>query len=209
MSFSLHKRVVVLTGSLGSGKSSAAQVFKELGCPVVSADELTRELVRPRSESWQEIARVFGSSVFKENQEIDRKLLGNMVFSDVEKRRALEAIIHPRVHKLAHKRLENLLTLGSKLVVYECPLFFECGLDRSQFLAVIMVYAPPESCLRRIQQRDGLSRNEALTRFASQMDINEKKSLSDFVIENAGSEIELRTQVENILRRLTSLPDYE
>lgn len=202
MSTNWHAEAVALTGTIGSGKSTVAGILKSLGATVVSADELAREAVKPGSAELLQIAEKFGAQVLLPDGSLDRKKLGEIVFSDPAKRKALEAITHPVIKQLAAKAFEHAKVSGAKLIVYECPLLFEAKLEGEGFRKIVLVTAPAELCLSRMIKRDKLSESEAKKRIASQLPIEEKRLRSDIIIENSGSLDELKARVVRLYSEL-------
>jgi dephospho-CoA kinase len=194
-------RIVGLTGGIGTGKSTVARLFAELGARVIDADQLAREAQAKGSPVLGAIRGRFGSGVFTETGELDRKALGAIVFQDETARRDLNAIVHPRVAELAQERMQAMTAAGVPLVLYDVPLLYESSLDRA-LPAVIVVSAPPEVQRARLAGRDGLSPSEIEARIAAQMPLSEKVARADFVIDNGGSLEATREQVASVYRRL-------
>jgi len=198
-------KVIVLTGNIGSGKSSAAGMLANLGAAVVSADVLAREVVAPGSAALKEIASEFGQNVLTPGGELDRRRLAEIVFHDSEKLQKLEAITHPKIRELAVARLTAALAAGKSPVVYDCPLFFEAGLDNEEFGPVLLIAAPDELCLSRVMERDAMTREQAEARLREQFSMDEKRERADIVIENTGSLDELRAAIGSIYESLQEL----
>jgi dephospho-CoA kinase len=201
-----ESNVIVLTGSIGSGKSSAARYFAELGAAIVSADALAHEALAPGTESYRHICAEFGPSIIKADGQIERKVLGEIVFSDREKKARLESIVHPYVRKRAREEFIRRSESGAQVVMYECPLFFESGLDAVPFRAVITLVADEEICRDRIRQRDGLTAAQAEARISQQFPAQLKAERSDFVLHNNGTPAELRQEIHMLWPRLIALP---
>jgi dephospho-CoA kinase len=195
-------RIVGLTGGIGTGKSTVARLFAELGASVIDADQLAREAQAQGSPVLGAIRARFGGGVFTKTGELDRKALGAIVFQDETARRDLNAIVHPRVAELAQERMQGLAAAGAPLVLYDVPLLYESSLDRA-LPSVIVVSAPPEVQRARLIGRDGLSPSEIEARVAAQMPLSEKVARADFVIDNGGSLEATREQVASVYRRLT------
>lgn len=194
-----------LTGGIGSGKSTVAKMLHEYGIPVVSADELARVVVAPGSEGLERVVEAFGSEVLGETGELDRRRLSAIVFGDVEKRRALEAILHPRIRECYEQVLDALEKAGHPVAVYEVPLLFEKGMQ-ADLKAVILVTAPVDVRIARVQARDGLGESEIKRRMAAQMDEAKKRRKSDYVIDNEVDVDHLRREVEFMLKRFLRVP---
>lgn len=192
-------RIVGLTGGIGCGKSAVAAALAERGARVIDADVLAREAVAPGSPALAAIRARFGPAVFAPDGSLDRAALGRLVFQDTEARRALNAIVHPEVARLARARMEALEQEGAPVIVYDVPLLYENGLDRA-LGAVIVVTAPPEVQRARIRARDGLPDAEIEARIAAQMPLEEKVRRATWIIDNGGTLEETRAQVEALWR---------
>lgn len=196
--------IVVLTGSFGSGKSSAAKCFAALGASVISADLLAREVVEPGTPALAELTANFGSDILDENGKLQRKKLAELVFKDEHKRKRLEAITHPRIHELALSRFAAEKAKHPPLIVYECPLFFESALDKKGFGAVIAVICEDSLAISRVMARDGLSKEAVLLRLKQQLPAKEKAARSDYVIHNDGTLAELEASVTSLYATLAN-----
>lgn len=188
-----------LTGGIGSGKSSVADLLEEYGVPVVSADELSRVVVAPGSEGLRAVVERFGPEVVDERGELDRRRMANIVFGDAE-RRELESILHPRIRDRFEQVLDALEKAGHEVAVYEVPLLFERNLQ-GDMKAVILVTAPIDLRVARVRARDDVTETEVRQRIAAQMDEDSKRRRADYIIENDGSLDDLRREVEFLLAR--------
>jgi dephospho-CoA kinase len=190
-----------LTGNIGAGKSTVARLLVRHGVPVIDADQVAREVVQPGQPALSEIAARFGPGVLQADGALDRKALGALVFADADERKALNAIVHPRIAQAAAGRIAALADAGHAAAVYEAALIVENGLDRG-LDGLIVVTAPEELQLARLRLRDGLTDAEARARLASQLPAAEKVKRATFVIENHGSEAELDAQVARLLESI-------
>src|SRR5258706_16426864 len=120
-----------MTGGIGSGKSSAAALLREHGVPVVDADELAREVVRPGTPGFERVVAAFGPEIVAADGAVDRKRLGALVFADAETRARLNGILHPLVREASQARFTELAAAGVTLAGYDVPLLFEVGLERA------------------------------------------------------------------------------
>lgn len=197
--------VVGLTGGIGSGKSTVASFFEELGARRIDADRLAREALARGTRGWAQAVARFGRGILLPDGEIDRRGLAARIFADPEERRALEAIVHPAVREAVRQRLAEIgREEPSARVVLEVPLLFEIGMDRDCDVRVV-VFVPEALQLERLVARDGLDREEALRRIRSQMPLAEKCARADWVIDNAGPLAATRAQVRDIYRRLAAV----
>lgn len=199
--------VAALTGGIASGKTTVARMFGEQTAWVVDLDELSRLVVEPHKPAWQDIVACFGKTILRQDGTLDRNRLGRIVFADPTKRKRLEQIVHPRVLDEYRKQLKEIREKSEQaIVIADVPLLMEIEMQ-CQFEKVIVVYLPPESQIKRLVQRDGLSEQAALDRLKSQMPIDEKVGLADFVIDNRGSIEETRRQVEEVYQALKMLEE--
>lgn len=186
-----------LTGGIAAGKSFVGRMIARRGIPVVDADVLAREAVRPGTEGFLEVARAF-PEIIREG-EIDRPALGRIVFGDSEKRALLESIVHPRVREAF---LREKTRLGSlPLLVYEVPLLFERGIDR-EMDRTLVVDVPESLQLSRLLTRPHMTEEEARRRIASQISRKDRLSRADFIISGALSEEETERELSRVLGEL-------
>jgi dephospho-CoA kinase len=190
-----------LTGGIGSGKSTVANLLRQRGVPVVDADELAREAVAPGSIGLAEVVAAFGPGVLDESGSLDRQKLGDLVFSDPQARRRLNAITHPIVRQLSQDRFTALAAQGVELAAYDVPLLFEVGLD-AVLKPTVVVASSQANQVARVTARDGLSEAAAHARISAQLPLAEKRRRADHVIENDGSLAELEQQVDALLPKL-------
>jgi dephospho-CoA kinase len=189
-----------LTGGIGSGKSTVAELLEEYGVPVVSADELSRVVVAPGSEGLRLVVERFGPEILGEDGGLDRRKMASVVFRDPERRRELEALLHPRIRDRFEQVLDALEKAGHEVAVYEVPLLFERNLQ-GEMKAVILVTAPVDVRVARVRARDDVTETEVRARIAAQMDEDQKRRRADYIIENHGSLDELRREVEFLMAR--------
>ncbi len=195
--------IVGLTGNYGMGKSTVLRMFRELGALTMDADQIVDALLK-EEPVLAKIKEAFGEQVFTVSGSLDRARLASIVFKDADMRKLLEGIIHPLVFERIEQFLSKVDKKGpvNKVVVIEIPLMFESGrLDR--FHKTITVYAERDVALRRLADK-GVGREEAESRLATQMNIDEKIRRSDFVVDNSGGPEKTRAQVNDIYQRLLS-----
>ncbi|MCX7011629.1 MAG: dephospho-CoA kinase [Candidatus Sumerlaeota bacterium] len=190
-----------LTGTLGSGKTSAARMMAEMGARVVDADQLAREALEPGRPAYEETVAAFGRGILAPDGRIDRKALGRIVFADPEKRRRLEAIVHPKVRaeerRLAAEAGEN------DIVVFDVPLLFETGFDR-ECDRTCLVLIDEEKRIERLTKH-GWKKEDIEARLRAQLPQAEKARRADFVIDNSGGLEAMRREAARILKELKSL----
>lgn len=187
-----------LTGGIASGKSAVAARLRERGVPVIDADKLARDAVAPGTSGLAAIVETFGKDVLLEDGTLDRKKLAAAVFGDEEKRKALNAIVHPEVTRLTFKEASRLRDEGEALACYEAALIVENGVADA-FRPLVVVSAPEELQVARATARDGSTPDEARARIRAQMPLAEKVAAADFVIENTGSIDELERRTDEVL----------
>lgn len=190
--------VFALTGGIGSGKSSVARRFAEQGVPIVDADELAREVVRPGSAGLRQIRERFGSTVVQPDGTLDRAKLGERVFGNPEDKAALEAITHPAIRAHARERFDGLRRAGEPLACYVVPLLYERGLE-AEYSPVVVVNATREQQLARAAARDGASPEQIAARLRSQLPLTEKVRRADYVIDNTGSRERALADADRVL----------
>jgi dephospho-CoA kinase len=196
-----------LTGGIGSGKSTVAEMLEEYGIPVVSADELSRMVVAPGSRGLADVVEAFGEEVLDDKGELDRKKMGRIVFAAPERRRELEAILHPRIRERYEQVLDALEKAGHPVMIYEVPLLFEKKLDlQDEMKGVILVTATADTRIARVKARDALTTEDVLARMRAQMPEQEKRARADYIIHNDADLDELRREVEYLISRFLRLP---
>jgi len=193
--------IVGLTGSVGTGKSTVTNFFRELGAYIVDWDELAREVTRPHLRAWKEIVEYFGKDFLNKDLTINRQKLAEIVFPDREKVAKLNQIVHPEVFKEDERITNEIKSLDpDALIIKDIPLLFE--LTRPIFLdKVVVVSASEQTQLRRLEEK-GMSREDAQSRIKSQLPLEEKIKSADFVINNDGPLEETKKQVEEIYSSL-------
>jgi dephospho-CoA kinase len=196
-------RTIGLTGGIASGKSTVAKMLAELGAHVVDADQIAREVVQPGHPAFDEIVATFGKEVIGEDGNIARKKLAAVVFDDHDKRRALNAITHPRIAAATQEKLVELGQSGVPVAIYEAALLVEnkihLGLDG---LIVVSVDEPTQ--VKRVMERDELDEAAAQKRIHAQAALAEKLEVADFVIDTSKDLASTKKQVEEVWRRIES-----
>jgi dephospho-CoA kinase len=193
-----------LTGGIACGKSTVSAMLTELGAYIVDADRVAREVVLPGEPALQAIVEKFGQAVLNEDGTLNRPALGGIVFGQAERLRELEAITHPAIRRRMREQMEQAERLeADPIVVADIPLLYETE-QQSSYEGVIVVYVPHEVQRERLMNRNGLSAEEAERRIGLQMDIEQKRRLADWVIDNSGTLEETRKQVQQLWERLRS-----
>jgi dephospho-CoA kinase len=201
---------VALTGNIASGKSTVARVWRDLGAPVIDADDLARRIVGPGTAALVRIVDRWGPGILLPSGELDRAALRDVIFRDPVERKRLEEIVHPEVDRLRRKELEFAAREGRPIVVSDIPLLFEVGLE-GEFDVVVLVDAPEEVRRQRLIRDRGLGSDEAARMLEAQWPTDRKRPRSDYVVENAGSKTELEARAREVwfdlLARVGGAPD--
>lgn len=196
---------VGLTGSIAVGKSYVGEVFTSLGCPVLDADQTSREVVKPDSKGWERIIENFGSEILQPNREINRAKLGEIVFADEARRKLLNDLIHPLVIQAQNEWLNSLEKAGrTKIAMIDAALMIESG-GYQRFEKIIVVWCREEVQIERLMQRNNFSREEAERRIKSQMSQEEKKKFADYLIDTTEGFEETYQQTVKIYEQLSLL----
>lgn len=190
-----------MTGGIGSGKSTAAACFKSLGVPVFDADDLTREITAPGEPVLAEIRELFGDAAIDEEGRLARAFLRNSVFNDDDKRRRLEALLHPRVYELLERYSDE---LNTDYVVWVVPLLLEShSADRVD--RILVVDCPEETQVQRARQRDRQSETDIRNIMTKQLSRSARLEQADDILLNDTSRKKLQAGVEELHRFYLSL----
>jgi dephospho-CoA kinase len=190
---------VGLTGGVASGKTTVSARLRDLGAVVVDADALAREVVAPGTPGLAEVVSAFGPEVLDDTGSLDRARLGAIVFADPERRRALEAIIHPLVRARA-AQIEAAAPPGV-VVVHDIPLLVETG-QAGDFDTVIVVDVPEEMQVDRAMRDRGWSEDEARSRISAQASREQRLAAATYVVDNSGTTEDLRRRVAEVFAEL-------
>jgi dephospho-CoA kinase len=192
---------VGLTGGIGSGKSTVATMLADRGAVVLDADAFARDAVERGTPGFDRVVKLFGPEVVTPGGDLDRARIADEVFADEDRRRALEAIVHPEVRRMVAEGMAADAGIDS-VVVLNSPLLIETGSDRDCDL-VVVVSAEPETQIRRLVAR-GMDEADARARQAAQLPLERKAELADVVLDNEGTTAELEAQVERLWEDLRS-----
>lgn len=194
-------RRVALTGGIATGKTYVLERLRAAGVPVIDADDLVHGALLPGTPAAAAISQQFGPDVLDADGAVNRRALGARVFADSSARRTLEAILHPAVYDAIQQWFDDLKSSGAPLGVAAIPLLYETQ-HEADFQAVVVTACKPETQIRRVTERDGLSEGEARRRLAAQLPIEEKVNRADFVIRTDGTREETDRQVDETLEKL-------
>lgn len=176
-----------LTGGIASGKSTVSAFLKDAGAIIVDADKIAREVVQKGLPAWLEIVNAFGQSILLPDGEINRILLGDIIFNDSAQKQVLNQIVHPWVFAETATRLTEIEKKKlNAVVILDVPLLIESGMDTG-LSDIIVVYIPEQVQFQRLMTRDALAQKQALARIRSQLSIEEKKKRATIVIDNSNS----------------------
>lgn len=192
--------IIGLTGGIASGKSTVSAMLREFGIPVIDADVIAREVVKPGKTAYNSIVEAFGQGVLLENGEINRQELGGIVFHNEEKRLLLNRIVHPAVRAEMHTKKEAYVKQDEQAVVLDIPLLFESKLT-SLVERVLLVYVDEDVQLQRLMQRNHLTEEEAKARIRAQIPLVEKLAMADEIINNNGTIEQTKTQLMSTLEK--------
>ena len=187
--------VIGLTGGIGTGKSEAARILQDLGAVVINADQVGHSAYTPHSEIWSEVVQAFGREILDTNDEIDRRKLGAIVFSDSAQLERLNRIMHPRMARMVQEQIDGLRENGAPVVVVEAAVLFEAGWD-SLVDEVWSTAAPEETVVARLVARNGLPEDEARKRINAQMSAAERAARSQAVVDNSEDITHLQEAVQ-------------
>ncbi|EAH6864210.1 dephospho-CoA kinase [Campylobacter upsaliensis] len=190
------KYAYFVSASIACGKSSFIKIANELGFESLSADLIANEITQKNAAV---LAEMFLLNLDKEGK-IDKKALANLIFKDKKAKEKLENFMHPKIREELLRKMQILEQKG-RIFFVELPLFFESDFYQNLGKSVL-IYAPKNVSLQRLMQRDGLDKDEALRRIKSQMDIEKKREMADFVIENIGSYEEFRQNCVKFVKSL-------
>jgi dephospho-CoA kinase len=199
--------VVGLTGGMCTGKSTVASMFAELGCLIIDADQVARNLVEPDAPAWKRIVRVFGKEFLNKDRTLDRKKLGSIIFADAGKRKLLNSILHPLILREEERLLKEATNKGDyKIAIVSAALMIEAG-SFKRFQKLIVVACSKETQINRIMKREKATRKEALQRWSAQLSSQEKKKYANYVINTSGPFPQTRKQVVKVYEKLRRLAE--
>ncbi|MEK6727451.1 MAG: dephospho-CoA kinase [Candidatus Omnitrophota bacterium] len=195
------KIILGITGGLGSGKSTVAELFKTFGAEVIDADRLSHESIAPGGKCYNKAIKTFGTKILRSDKKIDRVKLGGIVFGNEELLKKLNNIIHPEVIKEIRGRIKE---SKSRAIVLDVPLLIESGLiNLADKLIVVKIKRSAQ--IKRVKVKTSLTESNILRRINSQISLRVKARLADFVIDNSGTIRQTKKQAKDIWKSLCSL----
>ena len=196
---------VGLTGGIASGKSTVGRMFGELGCKVIDSDRITRELFAPGNPVNRKVGETFGARVVASDGSINRAVLAELVFQNPDQRQTLNSIVHPAIKQRQNEFLTQAAADDARAIgIVEAALIVEVGTYRD-YDKLIVVTCSPKVQRERLRERSGLTPEQIESRIASQMPMEEKVKVADFVIDNSGDIGITRQQVEEVYRQLRAI----
>jgi dephospho-CoA kinase len=198
--------LVGLTGNIGSGKSTVAQLLSERGATIIDADVLARRAVEQGTEAFRAIVERWGTSILAADGLLDRGALRRIVFSDQAELEQLNTIVHPEVERMRGALVDQARQRGDRLVVCDIPLLFERRMTEG-FDRIVLVDAPRPVRLERLVRERGLRETEAMDMIVAQMPAELKRARADFVIDNDGTLTQLDARVAEVWSALLAVAE--
>lgn len=192
------KMVIGITGGIASGKSNVCNVINELGYPIISCDEITKQDYQIGGKIYNVVLERFGNEYLKDDNTIDRKKLAKLIFNNKSAKMLLDSITHPIIKD---ELLNEISKYDDGLIFVEIPLLYEAKFD-SICDKVICVFLSQKYQVERLMEREGIDEDYALAKIHSQMDLYMKKSLADYVINSKGNFDETRQQVIDVINNI-------
>lgn len=199
-----------LTGGIATGKSTVARILSQAGATIVDADKIAHSVVRQGQSAWERIVAHFGEQVLLPDGEINRVLLGDIIFKDKGQKDILNAIVHPEVFKEMGRQTDAAaVAKPDGIIILDVPLLIESGMQTSM-PEVILVYTPEAIQIRRLMQRDGINELDARARIDSQMPIEAKRAKASIIIDNSADIDATRVRTlevyQDLLRKRSANP---
>ncbi len=193
-------KIIGLTGGIASGKSLVLNTLEKFDVIVINTDKVAHLIMEPDQPAWQDIVAFFGTEVLQKDRRINRTLLGQIVFDNQDHLEKLNQFTHPRVGEYIDQKIRDVSAEKPEaILILEVPLLFEVGMDR-MCDQIWVVWVDKETQIDRLMNRENISRADAIKRINSQMDLDQKAELADFVIDNSNSIAETVALVEKKFR---------
>ena len=191
-------KVIGLTGSIASGKSTVSNRLKSMGYQVIDCDQINHEILKKDNIGYTLVVEAFGNDILNSDLEINRKALGNLIFSNKDLKEKLNNILHPLIKDIVKKEIDG---SSEKLIFLDCPLLFETDFHKLCDYTIV-VYVNLDTQIQRLMHRDGITFPDALKKIYAQMPLDEKLTVADFVVDNCHSLSDLDWQIKQLLFRL-------
>lgn len=195
-----RKIKIGLTGGIASGKTTVSTYAKEKGIRVIDADLVARDVLDRYPEILKYLKKQYGDLIF-DNEILNRKKLGDLIFTDIKKRKEYEKVIMPFIIHDIEDKIKEFEKGPETLLIIDAALLFENSLDKEMDFN-ILVYLDEKTQIKRILKRDKISENQAIKRIESQMSLEDKKMKSDFIIDNSGDREYSYTQFDKIIKEI-------
>ena len=193
----LEMIVIGLTGGIGSGKSEVSRILRKLGAELIDADRVGHQAYQPHTETWKALVAAFGEEIIQPSGEVDRKKLGDIVFSAPDALGRLNAMVHPRMYEMMKERLAELRSQGTRVAVIEAAVLIEA--EWTPLVDEVWVTdIPEETAVKRVGGRDKLPEGEIRRRIRSQMSREERARYATVVIDNSAGTEKLRQRVQEL-----------
>ena len=198
----MKAKTIAVTGGIGSGQTTVCRIFEKFGCKVINADLVARQIIDTNATIVDSLKSEFGEFFFDEHDRLKRKELAKVVFADKNKTQRLNEIVHPVLVKELIQEMEIADKTGKyKVIVIDAALIYELSIERF-FDSVVVVNAPMKHRLKRVEERDGLSKQQIMDRISNQFPLEEKVSWANFVVNNNTDLKSLENQVFDIYETL-------
>lgn len=197
-------KIYGLTGNIGTGKSTAAAIFRELGAYIIDADQIARKIVEPGGEAIRELENEFGSEIVNSDDSLNRKKLSEIVFNDNKKLKKLNKITHPKILDEIRNQIFLSMEKGYKVTIIEAALIGNEGRLRNLLNGLIVITSDEENQIKRVKERDNLSSEEIRARIKSQKKLDEVKKFADYIIKNDGGLDHLRTEITSLWDKISN-----
>lgn len=194
------KIVLGITGGFGSGKTTVAGIFKSFGAKIIDADKIAHSQLSPKTKTYKKIVKTFGERVLEANGAINRNKLAQVVFASKTSLKKINRIVHPQVIRIIRKKIKK---IAKGIVALDAPLLLEAGL-KNMIDKLIVVNISQKKQIERVHRKTGLRQRQILGRIKSQLSLEAKVSLADFVIDNSGTITQTKKQVLEIRRLLSN-----
>ena len=190
-----------LTGGIASGKSTADEFFKKKKIPIIDSDLIAHRIMEIGQNGYKAVVDYFGTDILNDDQTINRRKLGGIVFNDKAKLKKLNELTHPLVHQEIKQQMAQYRANQEKLVVIDVPLLFESGFE-SLCNGVLVISITPELQIERLMKRNDFTEKEAIARISNQMPLSEKEKRATYVVANTGTIDDLEKKLSDLLQEI-------